>query len=948
VKKALIYLVVLLLAFTNFNLIGSALAEATGNMAPIELGFTPYDTAVDPEDAVVFMTRLGNKTLYAVNYEKGTIATLTLPYPAEVLEIYAGKLYVSQHKTSHNYYNFGPFSGAIAIVDTKTFTLDEVFDINADPYDIAIDVDGYLYVTPGSGQFEDMKIYSLHDKQEVLNGNKGRMRHLSKVLYNEQTSKLYTTTTEVSPRNVTAFEVDKGIVIVKNRSPYHGDYPMEPHAKISPDGLHLYNGSGYVFKLSKLNTEDMYFSFNLGERYNDFAFSQEEHLTFAASKSGGIDIYQYHSDEYLYSIKDDIVVTKLHFNHGLIAIYSKNNKSYLEFIEDYEPGAPEFIEGYFTELGADGKYKFYDFYNDVQGVPVDTLLSLIFNQPIFIEDESKIELNGPDGLINIIIDDEDGILYVEPDLLNENTFYTLTIKKEAISGMFGDVSERDFTFNFRTIIPPVKSVSISTNSNLAPIQYTFIANSVGGAEPEYQFSIKENNRWVVLQDYGPNHELTWNPVRAGNFEFRVQVRSKGKTKEDIVVLFSQSVVDATKPELTITADNINSTNQEVLLSVVATDHFGIKRIKLPSGQYINSSETTFTVTENGIYSFEAEDFSNNITKKAIQVRNIDKIAPDLTLTPNVTNRTNSNITISVQATDNVKVKGIGLPDGSFIESDSATFTVSKNGTYQFTVEDTAGNTTEKSINISNIDKVKPTLTLLPSTTSATKESIFITITATDNVKVKRITLPNGDYISGTTALYPIEKNGTYTFSVEDTAGNITSKSIKITNIYKNPPARPTVNPIWDKHTVITGKTTPNRTVYAKNGSTRIGSVKSEANGEYSMTIAKQKAGSKITVYAKDPAGNTSTTRVVTVIDKTAPKAPTVNNITTKSKAVTGTAEKGATVHVYRGSTYLNKAIVDSKGNFNIAIPRQKAGRTISVYAVDKANNKSKTTSVKVN
>ncbi|MGX9134131.1 hypothetical protein ACWV26_07075 [Rummeliibacillus sp. JY-2-4R] len=74
----------------------------------INLGFTPFDTAVDSDQAVVYMTDIGSKVIYAVNYETGIVKSLELPYAAERLDLYKQKLYLTQVKRSHNRNNDGP------------------------------------------------------------------------------------------------------------------------------------------------------------------------------------------------------------------------------------------------------------------------------------------------------------------------------------------------------------------------------------------------------------------------------------------------------------------------------------------------------------------------------------------------------------------------------------------------------------------------------------------------------------------------------------------------------------------------------------------------------------------------------------------------------------------------------------------------------------------------
>ncbi|SFB02588.1 MULTISPECIES: YncE family protein [unclassified Bacillus (in: firmicutes)] len=145
-KSLLIF--VLLMSVVIPSLQGQTV-RAESAIGPISLGFTPHDSVLDQNKPVVYMTKLGSKTLYAVNFSTGEMKTLTLPDPAERLDLQKGKLYVTQHKMSHDTYNVGPYSGGIAEVDTETFTLSDTMDIAADPFDIAVDQNGYIYISPG-------------------------------------------------------------------------------------------------------------------------------------------------------------------------------------------------------------------------------------------------------------------------------------------------------------------------------------------------------------------------------------------------------------------------------------------------------------------------------------------------------------------------------------------------------------------------------------------------------------------------------------------------------------------------------------------------------------------------------------------------------------------------------------------------------------------------------
>ncbi|EEL50332.1 MULTISPECIES: Ig-like domain-containing protein [Bacillus cereus group] len=99
--------------------------------------------------------------------------------------------------------------------------------------------------------------------------------------------------------------------------------------------------------------------------------------------------------------------------------------------------------------------------------------------------------------------------------------------------------------------------------------------------------------------------------------------------------------------------------------------------------------------------------------------------------------------------------------------------------------------------------------------------------------------------------------------VTDSAGN-SSPYATISVLDKTPPAIPNVNKLTSKDKVITGSAEPNTTVYVKVGSTVISTGKANSKGQFSITIPIQKLGTKVSVTARDSAGNYSPYKVIAV------------------------------------------------------------------------------------
>ncbi|MGJ0278950.1 Ig-like domain-containing protein, partial [Streptococcus pyogenes] len=156
----------------------------------------------------------------------------------------------------------------------------------------------------------------------------------------------------------------------------------------------------------------------------------------------------------------------------------------------------------------------------------------------------------------------------------------------------------------------------------------------------------------------------------------------------------------------------------------------------------------------------------------------------------------------------------------------------------------------------------------------------------------------------------------------------------------------TVDTIADFSKEIRGKATSNMMVYVYVNNKQIGKAK-VTDGKYFMSIPKQKAGTNIQIFTINKYNKKSKIITKKVIDKIAPKTPTISKISTKSKVVSGKGEKNSTVYIYRGSSRIGQATVDTKGNYKLNIKAQKKGTKLTIYSVDKVKNKSKKLYVKV-
>ncbi|UPM54141.1 Ig-like domain-containing protein [Gottfriedia acidiceleris] len=183
----------------------------------------------------------------------------------------------------------------------------------------------------------------------------------------------------------------------------------------------------------------------------------------------------------------------------------------------------------------------------------------------------------------------------------------------------------------------------------------------------------------------------------------------------------------------------------------------------------------------------------------------------------------------------------------------------------------------------------------------------------------------------------VSKPGKYTLVVKDEESNTTTINFTID---KTKPSTPAMNTVSDQSTTITGTAEAGSTVKLSINGKFQKSTTAASNKSYKFTISKQKSGTTVSVNATDKAGNASATKSLKVLDKTPPALPVVNKVTSKSKTVTGSAEKYASVKIYRGSTLIGQSSVNSSSKFSVSIKVQKANTYLKVYVIDKSGNKS--------
>ncbi|HEX2939298.1 MAG TPA: Ig-like domain-containing protein [Ruminiclostridium sp.] len=317
-------------------------------------------------------------------------------------------------------------------------------------------------------------------------------------------------------------------------------------------------------------------------------------------------------------------------------------------------------------------------------------------------------------------------------------------------------------------------------------------------------------------------------------------------------------------------------------------------------------------------------------------------------------------------------ESVGNPDFSSGKADYTDLTIDKNGTPYVIFSDYSNNMfgTVMSFGEMKIPLTAPTITLSSDTVNG---GLSYTITPvsgeTDKVDHYQIFVRDSDCTqfleidadaSNLTGNIPLSKltsgksyiafaqaisKATATNYLDSDPGAPSTAAIAVTATPDTTaPAAPTVKPVNDQNTTVTGVAEANSTVTVKDSAGKtIGTATADSNGSYFVTISAQTAGTVLCVTATDAAKNESTATKVTVtaVDTTAPAAPTVKPVNNQNTTVTGIAEANSTVTVKdSGGKTIGTATADSSGNYSVTIPAQAAGTVLCVTAADAAKNES--------
>ncbi|MEI8339681.1 MAG: immunoglobulin-like domain-containing protein [bacterium] len=399
--------------------------------------------------------------------------------------------------------------------------------------------------------------------------------------------------------------------------------------------------------------------------------------------------------------------------------------------------------------------------------------------------------------------------------------------------------------------PPTATVTYSTS---APTNQNVTA-TIHPSEP------------VTITNNGGSDFYTFTSNGSFKFEFKDAANNTGSTTAVV------TNIDKTAPVITIGEYNHAPTNQDVV--VTASTNEGT----------LNTTSHTFI--SNDSFDFVAVDAAMNYATTTVTINNIDKVAPEITITnPGSTPAQSKTITaLTNEGTLTMSVDSGSVCNDSlnFVAYDAVTFnSESDNGKKVcYKAADIAGNTTYSvSEAISGIDTTSPIASIEYSNTAWTNQSVTATITPSEDV-----TITNNDGSKS----YTFNTSGSFTFEFVDAANNPGTATAVVSNIDVSSPITAITSPTAGTHLsgTVTLKATASDAVSPASGIASVefwyASIGTKIEGELSFdpetntfsipwnTTNVEKGNHSIWTKVCDIAGNCTTSDSVSVaVDNTAP------------------------------------------------------------------------------
>lgn len=382
----------------------------------------------------------------------------------------------------------------------------------------------------------------------------------------------------------------------------------------------------------------------------------------------------------------------------------------------------------------------------------------------------------------------DNINFTEDDITTEAAIvldksdgrYILFVKAVDVVGNEKVIHSGEFAIDNTSPTGSVEIQNTTVTTNVVVINLDAVDNLSDSNSIKYTYSI----------DNGDNWSEQWIPVSDG---LELTLTSNEKLQDISVSVKYKDEAGNTSKEYSVSEtigynpigvttwieySTTDWTNEDIVATLTYDEIYNGK-IEILN----NEGSGLYTFVDNGVFYFEIKDkVTDSIRKIRAQVYNIDREVSVPEIIKSTTLPTNESVTITLKPREEINILD---NDGSlgylFTDSDndgSYEYDFTESGVYTLNLKDELNNTTSVAIEIDNIDKTPPVLSCSKSAIEATTEPVKVDITADEPIVILNNLGSNRR---------TFDENGSFTFKVEDYAGNTSEIMITVDNIDREPP-----------------------------------------------------------------------------------------------------------------------------------------------------------------
>ncbi|WP_436963052.1 Ig-like domain-containing protein, partial [Staphylococcus xylosus] len=557
------------------------------------------------------------------------------------------------------------------------------------------------------------------------------------------------------------------------------------------------------------------------------------------------------------------------------------------------------------------------------------------------DNDTVIQVNGTAGATITVRDNnnnEIGSVQIPSDgstatiVLNKpltaGTVLTATASKDGKTSEISDqITVTDATAPEAPVINPITSNDTQVTGKAEPNSSVTVGFPGGG-----KISVTADDQGNFIVNIPDSVNLD------GGEEFKAISTDKAGNESTIATTI---VEDATAPEAPVIGDTTSNSNQ---VTGTAEANSTVK-VTFPSGAVVETTadaQGNFTVAipedealQGGetIQAISTDDAGNVSHPGSTTVTDETAPAPPTvngvtSEDTQVTGTAEVNSTVTVKFPNGVTVKGESDANGNYTIAISDEVDLVGGEEIQVISTDDAGNETAP-VATTVTDVTAPDA---PIVNDVTSEDAQVTGTAEANSTITVI------FKDGTTATGTTDDQGNYTVNIpegidltgdeplkvtaSDSRGNI-SPVTSTTVIDATAPETPVLNEVTSEDAQVTGTAEANSTVTVTfPGDVKV-VVETDEQGNFSVEIPDGViliGGEDIQAVAQDKSNNKSEQATTTVVDATAPEAPTVEKVTSEDTQIKGTAEPGSEVTVTFPDGTTATGTADDQGNYTIDVP----------------------------